>query len=117
MPETPGDTLFTAVVETLEPGYQSDPVTLHKVRQLADLENLKAAHEADIAERGVIEQVVQAHQTFHRPNASVGQVLRIVGEQRRILAALPLRDQAAEDNEPSTYELLQRLRTEGGDGV
>ncbi|RJQ54242.1 MAG: hypothetical protein C4521_05185 [Actinobacteria bacterium] len=107
--QTQGEALYADILASLPEDRRDDKMLLRVARELADLEGLKEAHQKDIKKRGVVERVKNGAQEFHRANPSVGQVLRIIAEQRRLRAQLRLKATLEEVEDLTSEEIQQAL--------
>lgn len=82
--------LFNILMQELNAAENLNERTILIVDNMALLEQLKHAHLDDIKQRGVVEYFVNGSQEMWRENKSVGNVLKIIEQQRKLQAELKL---------------------------
>src|SRR5690606_36525625 len=82
--------LFKIIVAELEKESNLNERTILIVDNLALLEQMKQQLLDDIKERGVVELFKNGSQEMFRDNKSVDKILKIVEQQRKLLAELQL---------------------------
>lgn len=82
--------LFNIIIQELAADDNLNERTILLVDSMALLEQLKHQHLDDIKERGVVEFFKQGAQELYRDNKSVDKILKIVEQQRRLLAEMKL---------------------------
>lgn len=82
--------MFNILVQVLEEEDNLNDKTMIIVNNMVLLEELKQQHLDDIKKRGVVEWFENGSQQMWRENKSVGNVLKIVEQQRKLQAELKL---------------------------
>lgn len=82
--------LFKLIIKELEAENILNDRTVMIVDNTVLLEQLKHQHLDDIKERGVVELFKNGAQEMYRENKSVDKILKIVEQQRKLLAELKL---------------------------
>lgn len=86
----PAKDMFHLIIKELEKENILNDRTIMIVDNIALLEQLKHQHLDDIKERGVVELFRNGTQEMYRENKSVDKILKIVEQQRKLLAELKL---------------------------
>ncbi|WP_241422951.1 P27 family phage terminase small subunit [Candidatus Contubernalis alkaliaceticus] len=82
--------LFRILAEELKASNQFNEKTLLLIDNMILLEQLKQDHFKDVQDRGVVELFKNGAQEMYRENKSVGSILKIVEQQRKLQAELKL---------------------------
>lgn len=82
--------LYRKIKKLLQTAASFSETASQLLTNLCLLEQLKQELLADVEKRGVVELFINGEQQFFRANPSVSSITKVIGEQRRILAALKL---------------------------